>query len=329
MIKVIFLYQDNSLPSSRIRVLNLLPYLNDCGLKAEALLYPKTLKDKLKIFLTLKDFDIVVLQKKLVNPIDLYLLAKFSKKLVFDFDDAIYMNDDRAKNFYNKRKESRFKRIAIKSSFIIAGNPHLASKAREFNEKVYILPSAVFTDEIPVKTNFRKHEDPLILGWVGGGSNLHHLNLVIPALRQIADKIPFILRVISNEKFQTKGLKIENIKWDLKTQDYEITLFDAGLMPIPKNPWTEGKCSYKAIQYMAAGVIPVATKFGFNQTVIDDRQNGFLYDSHEEFIKIIEFIYQNPDLAFEMGKKAREKVKKEFSVNVIGRKLAQIIKENS
>lgn len=96
-------------------------------------------------------------------------------------------------------------------------------------------------------------------------------------------------------------------------------------MPIPENPWTEGKCSYKALQYMAAGVVPVATRFGFNCHVIDDKKDGFLFDSEEEFIKIIEYIYDNPDIAYEMGKKAREKVIKNYSVNIISKKLAEII----
>ena len=325
MIKAKFLYQDKNLPSSRIRVLNLLPYMNDYGIDAEVSSYPKSMGEKIKLFFSLKNFDVVFLQKKLVTSFDLYFIRKFSKKLIFDFDDAIFINDDRANNFENKRKENRFKKIIEKSDVIIAGNPYLSDRAKAFNKNVFILPSAVFTDEIPVKIKSRNTNEPLILGWVGGGSNLHHLNLVIPALKQISDKIPFILRVISNEKFQSDGLKIENIKWDLKTQDYEISLFDVGLMPIPKNPWTEGKCSYKALQYMAAGVVPVATRFGFNCHVIDDKKDGFLFDSEEEFIKIIEFIYDNPDIAYEMGKKAREKVIKNYSVNIISKKLAEII----
>lgn len=325
MVKVNFIYQDTNLPSSRIRVLNLLPYIQNDRILATTQPYPKKIIDKIKLFFSLKNFDVVFLQKKLVTSIDLFFIKKFSKRLIFDFDDAIYINDDRAKNFKNKSKEIRFINIIKASDAVIAGNPILARKAQEFNKRVFILPSAVFTENIPLKTKPREASEPLILGWVGGGSNLHHLNMITPALKRLSKLIPFKLRVISNMEFRIDGIPVENIKWDINTQDKEISLFDAGLMPIPKNPWTEGKCSYKALQYMSAGVVPVATRFGFNCHVIDNRIDGFLFDTEEEFVKIIEFIYENPQKAFEMGKKAREKVIISYSVNVISKKLAEIL----
>lgn len=325
MVKVKFIYQDVNLPSSRIRVLNLLPYMESFKIKADASPYPKSLNEKLKLFFSLKNFDIVFLQKKLVTSIDLYFIRKFSTRLIFDFDDAIYINDDRAKKFEDKRKEKRFKNIIQASDAVIAGNPILAKKIEQLNHRVFILPSAVFTENIPVKTKPRDVMEKLILGWVGGGSNLHHLNMITPALKGLSKRIPFKLKVISNMEFKAEGIHVENIKWDINTQDKEISLFDAGLMPMPKNPWTEGKCSYKALQYMSAGVVPVATRFGFNCHVIDDKIDGFLFDTEEEFIKIIEFIYENPVSAYEMGKKAREKVINNYSVNVISKKLAEIL----
>ncbi|MCX7770282.1 MAG: glycosyltransferase family 4 protein [Proteobacteria bacterium] len=328
MINVKFLYQDENLPSSRIRVLNLIPYLRKYGINATTSPFPKSIKEKIKVFFSLKHYDIVLLQKKLVTPFDLYLIRKNSKKLFFDFDDAIYINDDTSEQFENKRKGKRFKKIISVSDVIIAGNPILASRAKEFNNNIFVLPSPVFTENIPVKGNPRDNSKPLILGWVGGGSNLHHLKIIIPALKTLSKRIPLILRVLSNRDLKDGDIKIENIKWDLNTQDREISLFDVGLMPIPKNPWTEGKCSYKALQYMASGVVPVATRFGFNCHVIEDKKDGFLFDTDEEFINIIEFIYQNPLPTYEMGKKAREKVVKYFSVEAISQKLAEILKNS-
>lgn len=327
MLKVIFLCQHKDLPSTRIRIFNLLPILEQEGIKTKTVVYPKKFYEKIKLFRELKRFDIVILQKKLITPIETIILRNFSRKLLFDFDDAIYINDDSAKTFESRTRQKRFKEIIKIADAIIAGNPHLAKKASEYNKNIFVLPSAVFTKNVPTKIAPTNKNIPLILGWVGGGTNLKHLDILSPTLKKLSSKIPFKLHVISDKLFYLENVSIENIPWDIRTQDLEITKFDVGLMPLPKNPWTEGKCSYKALQYMAGGVVPVASRFGFNCEVIEDRKTGFLFDNEEEFIYSIEFINNNREKAFEMGRLARKTVEERFSVEVIGKKLASILKE--
>jgi len=326
MLKVIFLCQHKNLPSTRIRVFNLLPILGQENIKAHTVIYPKKIKEKINLFKSLKQYDIVVLQKKLLTSIESYLLRNFSKKLIFDFDDAIFINDDSSETLEIKTRQKRFKKIISLSDGIIAGNPYLAKKAEEYNKNVFILPSAVFTEGIPTKSTLRETNNKLVLGWVGGGTNLHHLNILSNALKTLSREIPFVLRVISNKKFNLEQIHVENIEWNIETQDIEIAKFDVGLMPMPKNQWTQGKCSYKALQYMSAEVVPVATRFGFNIEVIEDRINGYLFNSDEEFINCILDINKDRTKALEMGKMARKVVEEKFSISVIGKKLAYILK---
>lgn len=324
MQKVVFLCQHEELPSTRIRVFNLLPVLREKGNYVDVFIYPSKLLDKLSFFKKLKHYDVVILQKKLVTFMDAFILRKFAKRLFFDFDDAIYLNDDTKGQFESKTRYQRFRNIVKIVDGVIAGNPYLAKRAFEFNKNVFVLPSAVFTN-VPIKMNFRKEGEDLIIGWVGGGSNLHHLDILKEPLKELAKKIPFQLRVISNRNYFLDGVNIKNIPWHINTQNIEISRFDCGLMPLPENPWTEGKCSYKALQYMAAAVVPVATRFGFNCHVIGDKKTGFLFSNADEFISAIDFIYKNPKKAFQMGQMARERIIKEFSVEVIGEKLTRII----
>jgi glycosyltransferase involved in cell wall biosynthesis len=326
MLKVIFLCQHKNLPSTRIRVFNLLPILEQENIKVNTLIYPKKISEKIRLFKSLKHYDVVVLQKKLLTSFETSLLRRFSKKLIFDFDDAIFINDDSSDTLESTTRLKRFKKIASLSDGIIAGNPYLAQKAEEYNKNVFILPSAVFTEGIPTKSYLQEPNDKLVLGWVGGGTNLHHLNMLSSALKTLSREIPFVLRVISNKKFNLEQIHVENIDWDIKTQDIEIAKFDVGLMPVLKNPWTQGKCSYKALQYMAAEVVPVATRFGFNIEVIEDRITGYLFDSDEEFINCILEINKNRTKALEMGKRSRKVVEEKFSVSVIGKRLANILK---
>ena len=47
-----------------------------------------------------------------------------------------------------------------------------------------------------------------------------------------------------------------------------LARFDVGVMPLPDDPWTRGKCGYKLLQYFAAGVPAVASPVGVNATLL-------------------------------------------------------------
>ncbi|MDH4230914.1 MAG: hypothetical protein OEW04_02665, partial [Nitrospirota bacterium] len=94
MIKILFLIQDEEMPSSRVRVLNLLPELEKEGIHAHVMTYPRKIVEKLGLIGKCRQFDITFLQKKMPSPVDVILLRRFSRRLVFDFDDAIYYRHD-------------------------------------------------------------------------------------------------------------------------------------------------------------------------------------------------------------------------------------------
>ena len=62
---------------------------------------------------------------------------------------------------------------------------------------------------------------------------------------------------------------------------------DIGLMPLPDNAWTRGKCAYKALQYMAAGIPVVADDVGVSAEVIGHEQGGLIADSHGDWTDTI------------------------------------------
>jgi hypothetical protein len=74
-------------------------------------------------------------------------LRKCSKKLIFDFDDAIYVRHDGKESFTRK---ARFESIVKRSDLVITGNRILAEEARKYNKNVAILPSAVKVSNIPL-----------------------------------------------------------------------------------------------------------------------------------------------------------------------------------
>jgi len=326
--KVLFLYKKSKLPSSRIRVLNLLPELLKHEIDASALPWPRSPVKKIGLLFRLSNYDIIVLQKKLLPLVDFMLLRKFAKRLVFDFDDAIFILNDRAKDSFSRVRLSRFARTAKSVDMVIAGNPILADEAIRYTKRVTTLPSAVETAGIPIKKwdNEAKNH---VIGWVGIGKNLHHLSMIGEVLRRLATEYPIELRVVSNQCLHIKGVKVTNIPWTLAGQAAEIADFDIGVMPLPKNRWTEGKCSYKMLQYMAAGVPVVASNWGYNRHVIKDGETGLLADDNDEFYSKIRMLIESPSLAKQVGLAGRALIDLEFSVEVVGAKLGMLLQRCS
>ena len=63
--RVLFVYQDERLPSSRIRILQMAEYLRDTGIDVECLRFPRSLGDTWNLVGRSAEFGAVVLQKKL------------------------------------------------------------------------------------------------------------------------------------------------------------------------------------------------------------------------------------------------------------------------
>jgi glycosyltransferase involved in cell wall biosynthesis len=307
------------MPSSRVRVLNLLPYLK--GLEFKVAPYPQNIWERFKLFKSLRSFDLVFLQKKMPTVFEAFLLRKCSKKLIFDFDDAIYVRHDGKESFTRK---ARFESIAKRSDLIIAGNRILAEEARKYNKNVAILPSAVRVSNIPIK-NYEFKNDRLIIGWIGTAINLPHLKLVEPVLIKLSEEFPIELRIISSKSIEMKGIHVTFINWSLETQEEEISKFDVGIMPLPNDLYTKGKCGYKALQYMACCIPPVVSDVGVNSEIVRHGIDGFVAKDEGDFYLYLKLLLKNENLRREMGLNARKRAEENYSIEVISKRLLELL----
>jgi len=324
--KVLFLYQKRDLASSRIRVLNLIPELEEAGINCLAVEFPRTILKKIPLFKKLGTFDCILLQKKLLSFAESTLLGSLSKKLVFDFDDAIYYRDDTHQSFESRSRLSRFRKIVAKANLIIAGNEVLSREASRYNRNIVTIPSAVEARGIPVQ----RHEEDLktvSIGWIGGKGNLHHLAKLAPVLQRLSRDFALKLVILSDDSLDVDGVDVVHIPWRLETQEEVISGFDIGVMPLPNNPWTRGKCGYKALQYMASGVPAVVSDVGTNREIVTSGKEGFVAGSMEGFYDPLRVLIVNRELRKEMGARARAKVISTYSVEAVGRKLALTLEE--
>lgn len=313
------------MPSSRVRVLNLLDKLQAKGYEITCIKYPKRINDKMLLFKTIGHFDIVYLQKKLPSPVESYILAKLSKKLIFDFDDAIYMKHERYKKQSAFGTRVKFKQIIKSCDAVVTGNSILADHIKNINKNIHIIPSVLETDNMPQK-DYNSKSDKFIVGWVGGNVNLTQLEMLNEVFDKLAETIPIQVNVISGEAPQLNSKYMNFIKWDINIQDTEIAKFDVGVMPLPDSPYARGKCAYKVIQYMACGVVPVVSDVGINSEVVQDGSSGLVAKNFNDFYDKIIFLFENKDKAKILGENASKRAHDKFSIESAVNQLDQLFK---
>jgi glycosyltransferase involved in cell wall biosynthesis len=325
MTRVLFLIRAHAVASSRVRAVNLLPELQAGGLQTRVVEHPNSWRERLIMLPECRRADVVVIQKTLMSPLYLLLLRLASRRLVYDFDDAVYHS---SKNIPSRSRMRKFAAMVRQVDLVIAGNDLLAEQARKYNRNVVVLPSAVETRGVPTRDS-RRNGDHTIIGWVGGRYTLPHLQQAAPVLTRLAARYPIELRILSSDGIDMPGVNTRFIPWQLETQDAEIAQFDIGIMPLPDTPHTRGKCGYKALQYMAAGIVPVVSDVGTNAQVFKNGEEGFATNNDEEMLQALITLIENPELRRTMGQRARRRVEQDYAVEVIGSRLAGIIQGQS
>lgn len=247
-------------------------------------------------------------------PILEWLLRHFYHiPFVYDFDDAIWLSDRQNEPFLFsflkfRRKVSLICRWA---SAVTAGNEYLADFALRQNKQVFLLPTAVNTQYFTSGT----FTAPLlpVIGWTGTHSTLRYLKDLLPVLSKLYETIPFRLKVICNTPPDFEFPDLQFVNWKKSTEVQDLLDLTVGLMPLPDEPWTRGKCGFKAIQYMSLGIPTVASPVGVNTTIIKHAENGFLPTTDDEWLIYLSILLSDFDLRNSMGRKAISTIENTYS----------------
>ncbi len=338
---ILTLHRPNRSPSQRFRFEQYLDYLKANGFQFEwsFLLGEKEdrsfyksgqLTSKLNILLksTFKrlaeiikpaDYDLIFVQRECFMLGTSIFEKFFSKKakLIFDFDDAIWLaNVSKAnKKFAFLKNPDKTKTILKHASLVFAGNQYLADYARQFCSNVEIIPTTIDTRRHHKWTKEHREKDSLTIGWTGTSTTLKYLDLIQSVLKELAKKYNFQLTVICDKP---PTLDLENVKfvpWKLDSEIKDLLEFDIGIMPLTENQWSQGKCGFKLLQYMALGIPTVASPIGVNVDIVEHEKNGFLANSQKEWINYLERLLQSVSLRKELGANGREKVELNYSVD--------------
>ncbi|MCE9563230.1 MAG: glycosyltransferase family 4 protein [Planctomycetes bacterium] len=281
---------------------------------------PRTTFGRLGIGLNL-NADAVLVQRKLLPPWAIALLRRRVPRLIFDFDDAVWLRDSYSPHgFEDPKRTHRFKATIAACDLVVAGNEYLAAEARCYThaDRVIVIPTCVDTEKYPVTV--QEQRDHLRLVWVGSRSTLRGLEQFTPVLSTIGRLIPGVrLKLVCDRFLRIPDLPIEECPWEQASEATEIAAADVGIGWVPDDPWSAGKCGLKIIQYQAAGLPVIANPVGVQSEMVRDWETGFLASTTEEWVSAVSRLAGDVELRQRLGAAGRRQVQDRYSVAAGGR----------
>lgn len=263
------------------------------------------------------DYDIVFLQRTALNASALpeRIASRRNPRIIYDVDDSVFLHPSGRASWRRKRAFDNAVRL---SAHVICGNRHLAEVAGAPG-KTSVIPTVVDTDVYRPASGDRR-PGPTIIGWMGTASNFGSLALAVPALRAVLERYSDVrFRLVSNDTFGplVGHPQVDQIRWSAERELEELRSFDIGIMPLPDNGLTRGKCGFKMILYMAVGCPVVSSAVGANVDIFEGSGAGRLPRHEGEWFDALMGLLADPDQRRVMGQAARRHAERHYSVSSV------------
>jgi glycosyltransferase involved in cell wall biosynthesis len=279
-----------------------------------------------------------------------FFLSRFGKnKFILDYDD---WDIDRSPMFRRPYLNRLFfgcdniqhitGNMASKAVCCVASSKYLHTFLSRYNKKVVYIPTGVNAEVFKKKAfKFDKKVTFIWTGQIWGDVMYNNILELIICFSEVCknhdniqfrvigggDLMPKVKNLVKNNYSQ---LDIEIIDWvEYRDMPDYLSAADIGLLPlIPdiKNAiWMRSKSPTKLFEYMATGLPTVSSRAGEAEFIIEDGRDGFLATGREEFIQKMSLLAGDYNLRVKMGELARLKAEKQYSLDVLGKKLADSI----
>jgi glycosyltransferase involved in cell wall biosynthesis len=249
-------------------------------------------------------------------PVFEWLITKiFRKKVIFDFDDAIWLKNTSSTNsvisFFKRYRNAE--NVCSWAWKVSCGNDYLADHARKFNKNVVVNPTTIDTENHHNRVKEFSGEK-VTIGWTGTHSTIKYLDAIVPILKKLEKEFDFNVLVIADRKpdFDLKSLQF--VAWNKQSEIDDLLKMDVGVMPLENDKWANGKCGFKALQYMALGIPAIVSPVGVNTKIVDHGTNGWLCQSPEEWERVLRQILEKQLELKDFSVAARTKIEAHYSV---------------
>src|SRR5262245_17670549 len=316
-------YEKAHTASTRIRLVQMAPHLEARGIACRVVAYPRHAAARRALRAAVGAGDVVLVHRARPTPREVRYWRAMPAARIYDFDDAVMWGRRRGlRGAWTRRQRSAgFARALACADAATCGNSFLAAQCGDL--PTAIVPSAVPLD-VPLHTP-RAEAAPFRVGWIGRATNLRYVREVGPALAQLARVIPLEVVCVSDGELALPGCPVVNVRWTRESEARAVAGFDAGIMPLALDePWSRGKCAYKLLQYMAAGVPAVGSDVGMNADLIRSGENGLLARSARDWTDALARLAGDLALRTRIGRAGRETAR-DYGYPAVADRLAALV----
>ena len=197
---------------------------------------------------------------------------------------------------------------------VVAGNDWLKDQAARYCSKAITIEVAEDVNRYPIKSVDPTSLTSIIIGWLGSPSTSKYLFEIQSVLEVIFQEYPSVtFEAMGCGNFSMSSVPWVIHDWTLESEIEFLSRIHIGLMPLPNQQWSLGKSGGKARTYMAAGVVPVVSSIGYNETLISNAVNGFLCSSQDDWYSSLKFLISNPSSLIKIRSAARQLVSERFN----------------
>lgn len=299
----------------RYRIAAFAPHLESLGHRVE--IQPWSSSSILE-HLFFGNTDVLVIQRRLLPTWQLKVLRGRTRRLVFDFDDSVFLRTSyNPHGLASPTRLRQFRHMMQVADVIVAGNEFLRAQASAWAdpEKVHVIPTCVDVSRYPQAAHDASR-DKVKLAWIGSASTLRGLERIRPLLERLGQSNPRLhLKVICDRSLSMTHLPVEFRPWSEESECAELADADIAISWLPDDDWSAGKCGLKILQYMAAGLPVIANPVGVQAQMVRHGETGFLVNTADEWQNAAQRLADDANLRRRMGVAARRRVAAEYDVS--------------
>lgn len=192
---------------------------------------------------------------------------------VYEIDDDLFHlsgNHDQEIHSYMAEHIPWVERNLRMADRVVCTTPALANVMSAYNQNIRIVPN--YIDEALLTLPRAEpadewHDDHTVVGWQGSNTHGSDFAEAWPSVKRLLGKYPHTQLTTMGANYagilpRGRELQHHHVPWiqsDWETYYRSVAHFDIGIAPLRDNPFNRSKSWLKVLEYMALGVVPVAT----------------------------------------------------------------------
>ena len=256
---------------------------------------------------SLYSYDVIII-KNFIFPLGddftekLMLILLRNKAVIYDLDDAEYLNPSRSQNAKFARFRQMNKKVAFwvhRADRVILSNSIIKNDLEQLygleDKKTITFLTVPFAYQY-----FSKQEDiyeikkenigtPGVI-WLGSPHTQEELVVFSDVIKKIITEIKNVKIYILGTSKEWNGIKanehIKFITWNDENEKKYMRKSMFGLNPLRNDSFQKRKSAFKVIQYYRAGIFPIVSDVGINKSLVE-KYGGFCVSNDQVLDEMI------------------------------------------